>query len=122
MKTFKIVNETACIMIMDENKQLEKAYFINEYTFSSFTKKQKESLVNVLSSENIALQELWQHEDHTLYLSFIDIKRDKQVTAEINNNGSIQYHLTNDLLHLTDDPNFLMVVDFTEKTAFNKVG
>ena len=114
MNNIKIVEETACVMFLDNEGNYKDSFFINQYYFQLINKKQKEALKTALLRENRDFQELWLKDDDTLYLTYIDTNNDNQLVDVIYNDGMRQVKYAIDVLEYMDNHEFNILHDFWE--------
>lgn len=112
MNNIKIVDETACVMFLDNDGNYNSSFFINQYYFQVINNRQKEGLKQALSKMDREFLELWLKDDDTLYLTFIS--NGKQLVDIIYNDGSRQIKTAIEVVEYMDNYEFTMLHDFLE--------
>lgn len=113
MNNIKIVNETACVMFLDNEGNYKDSFFINQYYFQLINNKQKEGLKRALSDSTRDFQELWLKDDNTLYLTYVS-KDNKQQVDAIYNDGTRQIKTALEVVEYMDNHEFNVLHDFWE--------
>lgn len=112
MNNIKIVDETACVMFLDNDGNYNSSFFINQYYYQYINRKQKEGLKQALSKVDREFLELWLKDDDILYLTFLS--DGKQLVDIIYNDGSRQIRNTIEVVDTMDNYEFTMLHDFLE--------
>ena len=113
MNTIKIVDETACVMFLDNEGNYNDSFFINQYYFQLINRRQKEGLKQALSKTDREFQELWLKDDDTLYLTFVS-SEGKQLVDIIYNDGSREIRTALEVVEYMDNHEFNVLHDFLE--------